>query len=121
MSVMFAANRRRPDVNDRSLLRVFAVRQQTLCVSGQIDRLAVYMRQAFPREGSQSCGERMAERLATRARPTLAAEPQEVRKTGMAAIDGTTKADEQRRAEFRAITERDGKLAARQDCTLAEP
>lgn len=90
-------------------------------LSGQIDRLAGYMRQAFPWEGNQSPGELMAERLATRAKPALAVEAQAARETGMAAIDGTTKADEQRRAETRAIAERDGKLAAQQDRTLAEP
>jgi hypothetical protein len=56
----------------------------------------------------------MAERLAERAKPALAAEAKAVRETGMAAIDGTTRADEQRRAETRTIAERDGELAARQ-------
>ncbi|MEG3166439.1 MobQ family relaxase [Sphingomonas sp. PB2P19] len=87
----------------------------------QIDRLAGYMRRAFPWEGNQSPGERLAERLATRARPALAAEVQAARETGMAAIDGTTSANEQRQAETRAIAERDGRLAAQQDRTLAEP
>jgi hypothetical protein len=79
------------------------------------------MRQAFPWEGNQSPGERMAERLATRAKPALAAEAQAARGTGMMAIDGTTRTDEQRRAEARAIVERDGRLAAQQDRRLAEP
>jgi len=87
----------------------------------QIDRLAGYMRRAFPWEDNQSPGERLAERLAARARPALAAEVQAARETGMTAINGTTKADEQRRAETRAIAERDGRLAAQQDRTLAEP
>jgi hypothetical protein len=87
----------------------------------QIDRLAGYMRHAFPWEGNQSPGERMAERLATRAKPALAAEVHAARETGMAAIDGTTKAHEHRQAETRAIAERDGRLAAQQDRTLAEP
>ncbi len=87
----------------------------------QIDRLALYMRQAFPWEGNQSPGERMAERLAERAKPALAAEAQAARETGMAAIDGTTRADGQRQADARAVSERDGKLAARQDRALAEP
>lgn len=39
----------------------------------------------------------------------------------MTAIDGTTKVEEQQRADARAVTERDGRLAAQQDCTLAEP
>lgn len=87
----------------------------------QIDRLALYMRQAFPWEGNQSPGERMAERLAERAKPALAAEAQAAMETGMAAIDGTTRADGQRRADARAIAERDGRLAEQQDRTLAEP
>ncbi len=90
-------------------------------LSGQIDRLSGYMRRAFPWEGNQSPGERLAERLATLARPALAAEVQTAREMDMAAIDGTTKANEQRQAETRAIAERDGRLAAQQDRTLAEP
>ena len=87
----------------------------------QIDRLAGYMRQAFPWEGNQSPGARMAERFATRAKPALAAEAQVAMETGMAAIDGTTRADEQRRADARTVAERDGRLAAEQDRRLAEP
>lgn len=83
----------------------------------QIDRLAGYMRRAFPWEGNQSPGERLAERLAVLAKPELAAEAQAAKEKGMA--EGTT--DAQRQAETRAIAERDGRLAAQQDRTLAEP
>jgi len=83
----------------------------------QIDRLAGYMRRAFPWEGNQSPGERLAERLATLAKPELAAEAQAAKEKGMA--EGTT--DAQRQAETRAIAERDGRLAAQQDRALAEP
>lgn len=98
-----------------------AIQKRIERLSGQIDRLTLYMRQAFPWEGNQSPGERMAERLATRAKPALAAEAQAARETGMTAIDGTARADEQRQADARAIAERDGKLAAQQDRALAEP
>jgi len=83
----------------------------------QIDRLAGYMRRAFPWEGNQSPGERLAERLAVLAKPELAAEAQAAKEKGMA--EGTT--DAQRQAETRAIAERDGRLAAQQDRALAEP
>jgi len=83
----------------------------------QIDRLAGYMRRAFPWEDNQSPGERLAERLAVLAKPELAAEAQASKEKGMA--EGT--ADAQRQAETRGIAERDGRLAAQQDRTLAEP
>lgn len=83
----------------------------------QIDRLAGYMRRAFPWEGNPSPGERLAERLAALAKPEMAAEAQAAKEKGMA--EGTT--DAQRQAETRAIAERDGRLAAQQDRTLAEP
>lgn len=83
----------------------------------QIDRLAGYMRRAFPWEGNQSPGERLAERLAVLAKPELAAEVQAAKEKGMA--ESTT--DAQRQAETRGIAERDGRLAAQQDRTLAEP
>ena len=86
----------------------------------QIDRLAGYMRRAFPWEGNQSPGERLAERLAMLARPELAAEAQAAKEAGMA-IDGTNRTDEQRQAEARAVAKRDGRLAAGQDRTFAEP
>ncbi|KQM96375.1 hypothetical protein ASE77_18770 [Sphingomonas sp. Leaf226] len=83
----------------------------------QIDRLALYMRRALPWEDNQSPGERLAERLAVLAKPELAAEAQAAKEKGMA--EGT--ADAQRQAETRGIAERDGRLAAQQDLTLAEP
>lgn len=83
----------------------------------QIDRLAGYMRRAFPWEGNQSPGERLAELLAVLAKPELAAEARAAKEKGMA--ERTTGA--QRQAATRAIAERDGRLAAQQDRTLAEP
>ena len=98
-----------------------AIQKRIERLVSQIDRLALYMRQAFPWEGNQSPGEKLAERLAERARPALAAEAQAVKETGMAATNGTTKASAQRQADTRAIAERDARLAAQQDRTLVEP
>lgn len=77
------------------------------------------MRRAFPWEGNQSPGERLAERLAIQAMPELAAEARVVKEAGMGATDGTVQAQEQRQAETRGIPERDGRLAAEQDRRLA--
>lgn len=85
----------------------------------QIDRLALYMRQAFPWEGDQSPAERLAERLATLARPDLATEAQAAKGAGVAGQKNGQGARQQ--ADARAITKRDGQLAAQQDRALAEP
>lgn len=94
-----------------------AIQKRIERLSGQIDRLGGYMRRAFPWEGNQSPGERLAERLARLAKPELAAEIQATKEKGMA--EGKT--DAQRQAEIRAVAERDGRLSAQQDRTLAEP
>lgn len=90
-------------------------------LSGQIEKLAGYMRKAFPWEAQPSPGEKLAEAKAALARPELAAEVQAAKEAGMAAIDGTARTDAQRQAEGRAVAERDGKLAAEQDRALARP
>ena len=79
------------------------------------------MRRAFPWEGNQSPGERLAERLAMLTRPELAAEAQAAKEAGMAGQKGTTGQGAQQQADPRAIAERDGRLAAEQDRRLAEP
>ncbi len=98
-----------------------AIAKRIARLSEQIDRLAGYMRRAFPWEGNPSPGEQLAERLANQAKPELAAEARVVKEAGMAATDGTAQAQEQRQAEARGISERDGRLAEEQDRRLAQP
>lgn len=97
-----------------------AIQQRIERLGQQIDLLAGYMRRAFPREQPLP-GERLAERLAGRAKPALAMEAQAARETGVAGQDSTAKADGQRQADARAVSERDGQLGAQQGRTLAEP
>ena len=51
-----------------------AIEKRIERLSGQIDRLAGYMRRAFPHEAGPSSGERLAEKQAVAANPALAAE-----------------------------------------------
>lgn len=110
-----------------------AIEKRIVRLSAQIDRLAGYMRRAFPWEGNQSPGEQLAEKKAAAAQPALAVEARDANR--QANMDEWTRlardtqqqrekqvmTDGERQAAVRAATEQDGQLAAKQDRTLAEP
>lgn len=122
-----------------------AIEKRIERLAGQIDRLAGYMRRAFPHEARPSPGELLAGRKAGQANPALATEAraateqqerdrqlarqathhhhhhqQEQDMTKEGTVDTLATGGAQRRVtEERARLERDGRLAARQDETLA--
>lgn len=90
-----------------------AIQRRIDRLSGQIDALAGYMRRAFPHEAGPTKGEQLAERMAARAQPALAAEYRQQQEQQQMAKDATlySRADRDVQAD-RERTERDGKLAA---------
>lgn len=122
-----------------------AIEKRIERLAGQIDRLAGYMRRAFPHEAGESPGERLAERKAAVAKPELATEARDAirqanmdewarlgrdaqhRQEDQAMMDGTrgttdaSDARQRREAEQRARLERDGKLAATLSDSIEAP
>ena len=103
-----------------------AIQKRIERLSGQIDKLAGYMRRAFPWEAEPSAGERLAERKAGLAQPALAAEYERVKQEAGPMVDIVNPGESEARRRAAALigherAEREGKLAAKLDAGIEAP